>query len=92
MEISPIAGVRAMPVLKAPPVDPELKAVFDIDNSPRVGDETWTPSEKESGRGGEDDGSEELEDIDDSDDLEAEPRTGKSAAEQPETRPISFFA
>ena len=93
MEISPIAGIRAMPVVKAPSADPELTAVFDIDNSARIGDETWTPSDKKSGRGGEDDGTdEELDEFEDSADLEAEPHTEVSAADQSQARQISFFA
>jgi hypothetical protein len=90
MEISPIAGVRALPVLKAPPAEPELTAVFDIDNSARIGDETWTPSDKKSGRGAEDDESDE--ESEDSADLEAEPHTAAPAAEQTQVRQISFFA
>jgi len=42
------AGIRAMPVVKSPPIDPELTAVFDIDNS-RDRRRNWTPSERKSG-------------------------------------------
>jgi len=92
MEISPIAGIRAMPVVKSPPIDPELTAVFDIDNSARIGDETWTPSERKSGRGAEDDGSDDpLEDLDDAGETEAETR-GTTPTEKAEPRQISFFA
>jgi hypothetical protein len=87
MEIGPIAGIRAMPVVKAPPADPELTAVFDIGNSARIGDETWTPSDK-LGRGSEDDGSD--------DPLEDEEESTSEAARSGESnsapRPISFFA
>ncbi|MGD0891935.1 MAG: hypothetical protein ABR923_10405 [Terracidiphilus sp.] len=98
MEISPIAGIRALPVAKTPPIDPQLTAVFDIDNSARIGDETWTPSDRESSRGSEDDGSDdplvddELGDVEDLPGAEAEPRASMSRAEMPLTRQISFFA
>jgi hypothetical protein len=93
MEISPIAGIRAMPVVKAPPADTELTAVFDIDNSARTGDETWTPSNSKSGRGSEDDGSEdEFEEFEDATELEEETSPRVFAAEKTEGRQISFFA
>jgi hypothetical protein len=40
MEISPIAGIRAMPVVKVPPADPELSALFEIENSAGPGDDS----------------------------------------------------
>jgi hypothetical protein len=98
MEISPVAGIRAMPVVKVPPLDPKLTAVFDIDNSARIGDETWTPSDRESGRGAEDDSSadewsdDEFEELDDLGEREAEAKATVAAAEKPEARQVSFFA
>jgi hypothetical protein len=90
MEISPIAGIRAMPVMKVPPKDPELTAVFDIDNSAEIGDETWTPSDSRSGRGSEDDGSDdEFEDFDDPAEVEG---IAVSRADGEEGRQVSFFA
>jgi hypothetical protein len=47
MEISPIAGIRAMPVVKIPPMDSELTAVFDIESPARMGDDGYTSSEEE---------------------------------------------
>jgi hypothetical protein len=93
MEISPIAGIRAMPVVKSPPVDPKLSAVFDIDNSARIGDETWTPSDSKSGRGSEDDGSDdEFEEFDDPAEMEAGARSTVPNGAKPEGRRVSFFA
>ncbi len=43
MDIGPIRPIRSLPVTKAPPANPELSAVFDIENFARVGDETYTP-------------------------------------------------
>jgi len=89
MEISPIAGVRAMPVRKSPPTDPELTPLFDIENTGRTGDETWSPSSERTARGSEDAGLE-----DDGDELasedEAEPvrRPDQGSA----SGQISFFA
>jgi hypothetical protein len=46
MEISPITGIRAMPIVKTPPVDSDLTAVFDIESPARMGDDGYTPSEE----------------------------------------------
>jgi hypothetical protein len=89
MEISPITGIRAMPVMKSPPVDPELTALFDIENTARTGDETYSPSAAKSARGAEDDGSEdEFDDLADEDEVES---TRQPAGKNP-SRQISFFA
>jgi hypothetical protein len=48
MEISPISGIRVLPVWKTPTTDPELAGVFDIENFARIGDETYSPSENRS--------------------------------------------
>jgi hypothetical protein len=54
MEISPIAGIRAMPVMKVPPAEPGLPAVFDIENSSKPGDDSYSGGGKKA-PGGEDD-------------------------------------
>ena len=46
MEISPITGIRTMPVVKTPPVNSELTAVFDIETPARMGDDGYTSSEE----------------------------------------------
>jgi hypothetical protein len=93
MEISPIAGIRALPVVKAPPIDPKLTAVFDIDSSARIGDETWAPTDGQSGPGSEDDGSEDngSDEAEDFGEPEAETRASASE-EKSEAGQISFFA
>jgi hypothetical protein len=48
MEISPIAGIVSLPVIKAPPPDITLVVVSDVENTARIGDETYTPSDGES--------------------------------------------
>ena len=58
MEISPIPGIRALPAVKAPPVDPRLSAVFDIENSSGAGDDTYSGSGRKAA-GGQDDEDEE---------------------------------
>ena len=93
MEISPIAGIRALPVVKAPPADPELTAVFDIDSSARIDEETWTPSDRKFSRGSEDDCSDDpLEEQQEAGDLGGEPETGSSQSSVAERKQISFFA
>ena len=89
MEISPITGIRALPVVKAQPIDSELPAVFDIEHTARIGDETYTPSRDKSASGAEedeaDDEIENLADLDEADSAEPvqQPSAGKA---------ISFFA
>ena len=89
MEIGPVTGIRAVPVIKSPPADPELTPLFDIENTPRIGDEIYSPSNGKSARGAEDDGSE-----DDFDDLpdEIEIEATAPPAENNPARQISFFA
>ena len=58
MEISPIPGIRALPAVKAPPVDPRLSAVFDIENSSGPGDDTYSCNGRKAA-GGQDDEAEE---------------------------------
>jgi hypothetical protein len=89
MEISPITGVRALPVVKAPPIESELPAVFDVEHTATIGDETYTPSREKSASGAEDDElddeTENLADVDEADSVEP--------VQQPSTgRAISFFA
>ncbi len=54
MEISPIPGIRALPAVKTPPADSRLSAVFDIENSSGVGDDTYSGSGRKAA-GGQDD-------------------------------------
>jgi hypothetical protein len=84
MEISPIAGIRAMPVVKVPPADPELSALFDIENSAGPGDDSYSGSGKKAS-GGQDDEADELEDG-----VGAE--SGGQAAEYGQGAQINYFA
>ncbi len=84
MEISPIAGIRAMPVVKIPPADPELSALFEIENSAGPGDDSYSGSGKKAG-GGQDAESDELEDG-----IEAE--SSGHAAENGQGAQINYFA
>ena len=58
MEIIPIPGIRALPAVKAPPADPRLSAVFDIENSSGPADDTYSGSGRKAS-GGQDDEEEE---------------------------------
>jgi hypothetical protein len=84
MEIAPIAGIRNLPVIKAPPADMGLSAVFDIENFARIGNETYTPSGAKSAGGREDE-------FDDPADDE-EPERRVRVLEDGPARQISFFA
>lgn len=48
MEIAAIPGIRAVPTVKARPVDPELNALFEIEPVARLDDDTYTGSEKKA--------------------------------------------
>ena len=84
MEIGPVIGIRNVPVLKAPPADMGLSAVFDIENFARIGDETYSPNGGKSAGGREDEFDDPL------DEEESESRI--NAVEEGPSRQISFFA
>jgi hypothetical protein len=54
MEISPIPGIRALPMVKPRPLDAELSAVFDIEHSAGASDDTYSGTGKRTA-GGQDD-------------------------------------
>jgi hypothetical protein len=84
MEIGPVIGIRNVPVIKAPPADMGLSAVFDIENFARIGDETYTPNGGKSAGGREDEFDDPLD--------EEEPEPGTASMAGIPTRQISFFA
>jgi hypothetical protein len=84
MEIGPVTGIRNVPVLKAPPADMGLSAVFDIDNFARIGDETYSPSDGKSAGGREDEFDDPL--------VDEESEQGAASRSEAPTRQISFFA
>ena len=51
MGISPIAGIRSLPVTKITRVDGEVSRVFDIENSSRPDDDSYSGNNKK-GAGG----------------------------------------
>jgi hypothetical protein len=84
MEISPIAGIRALPVMKVQPADYGLSAVFDIENSSKPGDDTYSGSGKKSA-GGQDDEADGLEDA-------TEPESRVQAVDYDPGTQIDYFA
>ena len=87
MEISPISGIRVMPVVKAPPAESNLSRVANIDNSANPGDDTYSGSGKKSA-GGQDDENQDTEQIEKGPEAE-------SAAPTSEAEPgpkINYFA
>jgi hypothetical protein len=54
MEIGPVIGVRTVPVVPAPPIEPDLTPVFDIEKQAKMGDDGYTPSGQEQASAGED--------------------------------------
>jgi hypothetical protein len=83
MEISPVIGIVSLPVIKAPPADIGLPAVYDIENTARISDETYTPSGGKSA-GGNDDFDEQAD--------EEEPESEAKPNEDGPNTQISIFA
>ncbi|MGA9671601.1 MAG: hypothetical protein WBQ94_20490 [Terracidiphilus sp.] len=54
MEIGPIVGIRTIPVVPTPPIEPDLAPVYDIENPARMGDDGYTPSGQEQASAEED--------------------------------------
>ena len=42
MQIGPIPEFRILPAMKAPPVDPQLTVLFDIEGTAQAGDDTYS--------------------------------------------------
>jgi hypothetical protein len=71
-------------VVKAPQADSDLSRVFDIENSSKPGDDSYSGNAKNAA-GGEDDDSEELDEL-----IDTEPRP--QPAEDGPTTQVNFFA
>jgi hypothetical protein len=89
MEISPISGIRALPVLKIRPAESELTALSDIEKLARTDDESYTPSGGNQVSAAEDDEEELIEDASEGDEPELAATT---SIEADSGRAISFFA
>jgi len=83
MEISPVIGIVSLPVIKAPPADISLPAVYDVENTAHIDDETYTPSGGKSG-GGDDEFDEQAD--------EEEPESESTPKEDGVEAQISIFA
>jgi len=55
MEISPISAVRLAPVFRSRETDLGLTDVFEVENSARIGDETYSPGGNGAASGFDDD-------------------------------------
>jgi hypothetical protein len=88
MEISPIRGIRMLPAAKVPPADSDLSRVFDIENSARPGDDTYSGSGKKSA-GGED---EETETVEAETIEESREAAAPAAPEEASDSKVNFFA
>jgi hypothetical protein len=88
MEISPIAGVRVLPVAKTRPVDPELTALFDIEAAVRPDDDTFSRNGQKAA------GAEEPDQEDENEEPEADlvAELESEPPRRPATDRISFFA
>jgi hypothetical protein len=83
MEISPISGIRVLPVRKVPPAESGLSAVFDIVNTPKPDNDSYSDNGKKAA-GGQDDEADDLEDSE-TEPSAATPESGRGAQ-------INYFA
>jgi len=85
MGISPISNLLPLPESHAIQADLEPLPMQRVENSPRSGDETYSPGDGKSARGSEDDasGDEPEEEIAEPEDL---------SGDEAQPHPISFFA
>jgi len=90
MEISPIAAIRIAPTFRSRETDLGLTDVFEIENSSRTGDETYSPSGGKAASGSEDGEAEDQEQEEGTAEGEEEGKVQK--AENGAGREISFFA
>ncbi|MGA2650197.1 MAG: hypothetical protein ABSF28_06730 [Terracidiphilus sp.] len=88
MEISPISGIRALPVLRARPTESELTALSDIEELARIGDETYTPSDGKQASAAEDDEDE----LTDAPEMEEVEQTETTPIPAGSGKAISYFA
>lgn len=87
MEIAPIPGIRSLPVMKSPPAEADLSRVFDIVNSSKPDDDTYSGSNKK-GTGGQDDEADTIEETAPA--IEAQPA---ESPEDTESGPaVNYFA
>jgi hypothetical protein len=84
MEITPIHGIRALPVVKAQQGDFRLPAVFDIDASAKPGEGGGQRSSSKAA-GAEEDG-------EDDQVLDGEMEPGIEALEEVPARQVDYFA
>jgi hypothetical protein len=87
MEITPIVGIRVLPVQKPQPVGPQLTAFFDIEAAAKPGDGSYLAAKKKASGAEEDDG----DDLDLAE-AEAEDAPPSPAAGEEAMGGISFFA
>jgi hypothetical protein len=91
VEISPISGVRSFPA-KLPAADAKQWAVFEIEDSARAGDETYSPGGGKSEQEDEDKYEETAAEVEPEPDSEFQPEIKMHTADPPLERKVSFFA
>lgn len=85
MEISPITGIRVIPVVKVPAADSDLSRVVEIENSSKPDDDTYSGNGKKASGGQDNEDDERVEE-----DTDAEP--SGQAVERVEDSQIDYFA
>jgi hypothetical protein len=87
MEISPIAGIRVVPVAKVRPIDPELTASFEIESAARPDDDSYSRDYKKAS--GAEESEEETEDVEE---FDGSAREAADRRIDSQMNQISFFA
>jgi hypothetical protein len=90
MEIAPIPGIRALPRIAPKQADLGLMDVFQIENTSRTGDETYSPSGAKADSGVEEDDEFILQEDELEDEFESGPVV-KKLADHPD-HAVSYFA
>jgi hypothetical protein len=90
MGITPITGLTPLPLARSIQADLDPLPMERVENSPRTGDETYSPSRQRSSRGSEDDASEDDEEYEE--DFNSEPARQSAPTSTAHSQPISFFA
>jgi hypothetical protein len=94
MGITPITNLAPLPVTRAVEKELEPAPMGKVENTARSGDETYSPSKQKSGRGADDDASEEevLEEEFQNLAGEEEAQPSTQPDDEPSARRISFLA
>jgi hypothetical protein len=88
MGISPIPGIYALPVVKTRPAETDISRVFDVENSSKPDDDSYSGNARNASAGGEDDEAMDAEEMDEGGETQAAAQTAESES----SLQIDYFA